>query len=163
MNEVAIREAEAADLERVVEIALAAWEPYFAWRHSVMGDEMFACFHPDWQAEKARQIRTAWAAETPGRALVAELKGRVVGFVVYYSDAEARFGVISNNAVHPDCQGRGIGPRMYEEVLGRLRADGCRFVKVETGGDPFHARARRAYEKVGFNLSITGMECYRAL
>jgi ribosomal protein S18 acetylase RimI-like enzyme len=72
----------------------------------------------------------------------------------------SRIGEIGNNAVHPDVQGRGIGPQMYRHALERLRELGMRFVKVGTGGDPAHAPARRAYEKVGFDVQLPGVEYY---
>jgi GNAT superfamily N-acetyltransferase len=162
-QQVVIRGVPPGDVEAVVEIALAAWEPFFEWLKGRMGQEMFACFCPDWRAEKERQVRETCAGRDTGIALVAEHEGRIVGFVTYYRDPDAGRGEIGNNAVHPDHQGHGIGTAMCKEVLRRLREEGIRFVKVCTGGDPFHAHARRVYEKAGFGVSVPGVEFYRAL
>jgi GNAT superfamily N-acetyltransferase len=59
-------------------------------------------------------------------------------------------GEIGLNAVHPDCQRRGIASRMYVRVSEILRANGIKFVQVGTGGDEAHTPAHRAYEKCGF-------------
>jgi ribosomal protein S18 acetylase RimI-like enzyme len=94
---------------------------------------------------------------------VAEKDGRVVGFITFYQSHRAGIGEIGNNAVHPDFQGRGIGPRLYRHVFRELRRAGVRFVEVGTGGDTFHARARKAYEKVGFAMPYPGVTYYREL
>lgn len=39
---------------------------------------------------------------------------------------------------------------MYGQVLDIMRAQGLNYVTADTRGDPSHASARRAYEKVGF-------------
>ncbi len=163
MGELLLRDAEPADADAMVAIALAAWEPYFAWLRERMGGAMFECFHPDWRAEKRRHVTDPLAADRPGEAIVAERDGEVVGFVCHYARAEAGWAEISNNAVRPDCQGQGIGPPMYEEAISRMRRMGLRHVRVDTGGDEFHARARRAYEKCGFTVPVPGVTYHRAL
>jgi ribosomal protein S18 acetylase RimI-like enzyme len=105
------------------------------------------------------------ACDPTGNAMVgvAELDGHPVGFVTCYADDRSRIGEIGNNAVYPDVQGRGVGPRLYEYAFGRLRERGMRYVRVSTGGDPAHAPARRAYEKAGIGVQLPGVEYYRAL
>jgi ribosomal protein S18 acetylase RimI-like enzyme len=162
-SEVRIRELEPGDVERVVEIAVAAWSPIYAYYRQAMGDELFAAACPNWPDEKARQVRTACTPQSRAVVGVAESGGEVVGFVTFYAHQDSTIGEIGNNAVHPEHQGRGIGPRMYEYAFERLRASGMRYVKVGTGGDPAHAPARRAYEKVGFSVALPGVEYYRQL
>ena len=96
--------------------------------------------------ELARQVRAACEPTSSAIVGVAELDARIVGFVTCYANEQSSIGEIGNNAVHPDAQGRGIGPCMYEYAFARLRERGMRYVKVCTGGDPSHAPARRAYE-----------------
>lgn len=163
MEDVIIRELEAADVERAVEIALAAWAPIFAFYRQAMGEELFAAAFPDWQARKAGQVRAACAPQSRAMVYVAEKGGKVAGFVTFYADRASGIGEIGNNAVHPDFQGQGIGPRMYERVFDHLRALEMRVVRVGTGGDPAHAPARRAYEKAGFSVGLPGVEYYRFL
>jgi ribosomal protein S18 acetylase RimI-like enzyme len=159
---VTMRQIAPDEVEAAVEIALAAWAPLHIWKREVMGDEMYARFNPDWRAEKAQQVRAA-CAPGAGMAMVADADGRIAGFVTCYVSEHGGWAEIGNNAVHPDFQGHGIGTAMYEEVFRRLRERGIKFVKVSTGGDPFHARARRAYEKAGFKVALPNVTYYRKL
>lgn len=162
-EESVIRDLTPPDVEAVVEIALAARTPIYALRRQTMGEELFAAVHPDWRAQKPGQVRGACDDSSGTHVCVAERAGRVVGFVTFYADESTRTGEISNNAVHPDFQRRGIGGAMYEHVFGRLRGLGMRFARVSTGVDPAHAPARRAYEKAGFSSQLRGITYYRKL
>jgi ribosomal protein S18 acetylase RimI-like enzyme len=158
-----VRPLRSAEIETLVEIAIAAWTPIYAWYRQAMGDELFVAAFPDWAKEKARQVRAACEPDSSAMVGVAELEGQVVGFVTCYADSRSRIGEIGNNAVHPDFQGQGIGSEMYQYAFTRLHARGMRYVKVGTGGDPAHAPARRAYEKAGFTVQLPGVEYYREL
>ena len=77
----------------------------------------------------------------------------VAGFVAIEPDhPEEGMGEISMLGVDSDRQGEGIGTALTLFALERLREAGMRVAMVETGGDPGHAPARRAYEKAGFTL-----------
>jgi ribosomal protein S18 acetylase RimI-like enzyme len=157
-----IRDLKPEDVDTIVGIALAAWEPIFRYYRQEMGEELFQAVFPDWRAEKARQVEDACRPGSGACVCVAEQEGQVVGFATYYANRSG-VGEIGNNAVHPDRQGRGIGSRMYRYVFERLRALGMRYVKVSTGGDPAHAPARGAYQKAGFEVGLPGVDYYRAL
>ena len=162
MEDILIRDLEPPDAETIVRIAVAAWEPIFAYFRQAMGAELFAAACPNWQQEKARQVRAACRPDSSPGVCVAEKDGRVVGFITFCAKGSG-IGEIGNNAVHPDFQGQGIGTRMYQHVFQRLRERGMRFVKVHTGGDPAHAPARRAYEKAGFDIQLPTVDYYRKL
>lgn len=162
-DELTLRELAEGDVEALVEIALAAWVPVFAYYRQALGDELYAIAFPAWQEDKARQIRTACAPGSRALVDVAELGGRPVGFVTCYPNEGTRVGEIGNNAVHPAFQGRGIAPQLYQRAFARLRAAGMRAVRVRTGADPAHAPARRAYEKVGFSRHLPWVEYFREL
>jgi ribosomal protein S18 acetylase RimI-like enzyme len=159
---ISIRELAPQDVPTVCDLAVAAWEPIYAWYQKTMGEELFAALHPDWRAEKAGQVRRACQPDNPAYVLVAEQDGRVVGFVTMYT-GDNGVGEIGNNAVHPTAQGKGIAPRLYERAMAYLREQGMRFVRVSTGGDPAHAPARAAYAKVGFDIELPELTLYRAL
>ena len=163
MNGIVIRDLRPADVEPIADIAVAAWEPIFAFFRQRMGEELFAARCPGWQEDKARQVRSACEPEDRASVCVAESDGQVVGFITFYTNDASRTGEIGNNAVRPDCQGQGIGTRMYQHVLDRLRAAGMTFAKVHTGLDPSHAPARRAYEKAGFSIQIPKVDYYQKL
>jgi ribosomal protein S18 acetylase RimI-like enzyme len=159
-----IRELEPRDHERLVEIALAAWAPVYASFKRILGAELFAMRHPDWQEEKKGHILLACKPDSPGTVLVAERENVVLGFVSFYPNVPRHgMAAIGNNAVHPDYQRQGIAHLMYQEVFRRLREQGIDFVTVRTGGDPSHLPAQRAYEKAGFDIALTEVEYFRHL
>ena len=160
---VVVRDLAQEDVEAIVVIAVAAWEPISAEVRRVLGDELFEARKTDWRAEKARQVRRACRQEPGTGVVVAELDGQVVGFACYHWRDQTGVGEIGNNAVHPDVQGRGIAPRMYEQVFERMRERGMRFAKVSTGLIPSQAPARRAYQKAGFSKELTFVTYYREL
>jgi GNAT superfamily N-acetyltransferase len=55
-------------------------------------------------------------------------------------------------AVDPDFQRRGIGTRLTNHSVDWFKQAGMSIVMVETGADPGHAPARRAYESSGFTI-----------
>ena len=162
-TDLAIRDLKPADVEQIVEIALAAWEPIFVSFRGIMGEELFAALHPDWREDKARQVRSACDPGGRARVCVAEKGEETVGFITFHVNDKSRVAEIGNNAVHPDHQGQGIGTEMYQYIFEKMREAGMRFVKVSTGGDPSHAPARRAYEKAGFSISVPSVDYYREL
>ena len=162
-DRIVIRDLEPTDVEAIADIAVAAWVPIFAYYREAMGEELFALACPDWQEDKAGQVRRACEPDHPAMVCVATSDGCVVGFATYYANRASGIGEIGNNAVHPDFQGRGIATRLYSHVFARLRELDVRFVKVGTGGDPAHAPARRAYERAGFSIRLPHVEYYRKL
>ena len=163
MAEPILRAPLASERQRLVDIALAAWEPVFVSFRELLGDDILAALYPDWRIHKGNQIRSACDPEDPHLVVVAELDGTVAGFATYLLDAATGIGEISNNAVDPPFQGRGIATRMYRHVLSEMRRQGMRFARVRTGGDPAHAPARRAYEAVGFEASLPWREYFMEL
>ena len=163
MSDVIVRDLRPGEAETAASIAVAAWTPIFGQFREILGDELFAARCPNWQEDKASQVRRACAPESGAGVCVAEKDGRVVGFITYYLNVYPGVGEIGNNAVHPDFQGQGIATLMYQSVLDRFRAQGMRFAKVRTGLDPSHAPARRAYEKAGFSIQLPSVEYYRKL
>ena len=158
-----LRAPEASERERLVEIALAAWEPVFVSFRELLGDDILAALYPDWRTHKRNQIRSACSPDDPHLVVVAELDNSVAGFATYLLDDATGVGEISNNAVDPPFQGRGIATQMYRHVLAEFRHHGMRFARVRTGGDPSHAPARRAYEAAGFEASLPWREYFMKL
>jgi len=144
-----IRAVTEADVDGVVEFSLRAWAPVFESFRGVLGDEIYRRVYPDWRVSQARDVAgicrghldTTW---------VAEVGGRVVGFVVVILDREAFSGEIEMLAVDPEYQRQGIAAALMEHAFVQMRVAGVRVAAVGTGGDPGHAPARRAYESAGF-------------
>ena len=57
--------------------------------------------------------------------------------------------------VDPERQGAGIGTLLLREVEGRLKADGCRLVVVETSSRADYAPTRAFYERRGYTRAAT--------
>ncbi|MGI8416642.1 MAG: GNAT family N-acetyltransferase [Nakamurella sp.] len=57
----------------------------------------------------------------------------------------------------PSRRNQGIGTALLRHALDNIRRDDLRFVELGTGGDEFHAPARRLYEAFGFHpIPMTG-------
>ena len=157
-----IRPFAPGDLPRLHAIREAAFAPVFASFRSITGDVASAAF-PNAEREQAQHLDDLCGEANPATVLVVIQGGKIIGFVAYTIDTETGLGEIGLNAVHPDHAGQGIGTCLYEMVLERMRQVGARAATVSTGGDPSHAAARRAYEKVGFGSPIPAVSFYRAL
>ena len=142
-----IRPFEERDVDEIVALSIRAWEPVFSSFEAMMGSDLYARVHPDWRRDQAAAVRRALVDND---TWVAEVDGRVEGFVnVVFDDAE-RSGEIYMVAVHPERQRLGIGSLLTERALEAMRARGIDLAIVATGGDPGHAPARATYEKAGF-------------
>ena len=160
MSKSIIRRATAEDANAIVEIALSEWEAIYQGFRKQLGDELFEIQYGDYRAKK----REAVLSNLRDAAMyVTELEGRVVGFICFFYDGESGIGTISNNAVSGDARGNGLGGKQYEFVFDRLREMGAKCVKVGTGLDEAHAPARRAYEKAGFDRSLSSVTYYKML
>ncbi len=160
MSEPIIRRATAEDAEAIAAIAVAEWEAIYQGFRQQLGDELFNIQYGDYREKK----RAAVLSNLKNAAMyVTELEGRVVGFICFFYDGETGIGTISNNAVSGEVRGHGIGGRQYEFVFDTLREMGAKCVKVGTGLDEAHAPARRAYEKAGFDRSLSSITYYKML
>jgi GNAT superfamily N-acetyltransferase len=147
-----IRKFREGDLDTVVEFSLRAWAPVFASVRDVLGDDIFLRLHPDWKANQAEVVRSSCTNDERD-VFVAVANGRPVGFVAVALNAfHERMGVIDIIGVDPDYQRRGISLRLTEFATKHMRSCGMDIAVVETGGDPGHTPARRAYETAGFTL-----------
>ncbi len=160
---VSLRAFKGSDLEKVLEIAVTAWQPIYQFRKDTLDADLYASLYTNWEDRKREQVQQACEGKQNARVLVAELAGEVVGFVSYYPDDKTQVGEIGNNAVHPHYQKRGIASDLYHAAIQDLREAGMRHVKVETGGDPAHAPAYGAYRKVGFVTELPVVRLYQKL
>ena len=88
----------------------------------------------------------------PGEtALVVDWKHRAQGFVVFSRVIDE--GCIHNIAVHPQCQGGGLGSSLLEAALAELKLGGaiCCYLEVRAS----NAAARALYQK--FLFQVDGM------
>ncbi len=158
-----IRPLRDTDLNRVLDIAAAAWEPVYRSFRDILGPTLFDLVYPDWETEKRRQVAAQCRGDSGMLVWVAEEDGEVVGFITAHLNRDTWIGEIGNNAVDPGRQHQGIGTLMYAFVLDRMKEAGMKCVTVGTGGDASHAPARRAYEKVGFSRALPSVQYFRAI
>lgn len=78
--------------------------------------------------------------------LVAELKGEVVGYAVFWAVFDQ--GELGNVAVDDEYRGQGIGGKLIEAVLERARERGVREIFLEVRKS--NVRAQQLYETFGF-------------
>jgi ribosomal protein S18 acetylase RimI-like enzyme len=145
-----IRPVREDDVEDLAQLSLLAWAPVFGSFEQILGPKIYAMIWPDWRAGQRRAVETVCRDRDKTAVLVAELDGRVAGFLAYELNAKDGVGDVVLLAVHPDYQSRGIGTELNHAALGKMKEGGMKMARVETGGDPSHAPARRCYEKAGY-------------
>lgn len=137
-------------LEAVVGLSLRAWEPVFDSLRASLEASVFSAFYPDWREVQRADVTSACTSPDHD-TWIAIVGGTVVGFV----DVVRRDAVLAEIhmlAVDPDYQGHGIGTRLTEFAVDRMREAGASVGMVQTGGDPGHAPARHTYEAAGFRF-----------
>ena len=103
-------------------------------------------FEPFWQLNEGIISRRVY--ECPC-FLVAELEGFLVGYLL--AEQRDQRAYISRLAVAPAARRRGIGTCLIREALGPMRGQGLVQALVNT--QQSNLRARRLYEKLGFQLT----------
>jgi len=136
------------DLDDIVQLSLLAWEPIFRSFRQVLGPGIYPLLYPDWRKAQKEGIETTCNNKEKITTLVAELDGRVVGFLAYELKGET--AEVYLLAVHPDHQNLGIGTELNIVALQQMKAAGVKLAQVDTGGEEGHAPARRSYEKAGY-------------
>lgn len=163
---VVLRRALDEDLPRVDEITVICYTAIHESYVSMLGQECYerVRHNPEltWQERKTGQNRKLYE-EHPEWVWVLEEEGTVFGFITFYLFREQGYGHLDNNGVHPDYAGKGWGKYMYRHVLQHFRDEGLRYAHVDTGLDPPHMPARRAYEAVGFDRQVPGVEYWQDL
>jgi ribosomal protein S18 acetylase RimI-like enzyme len=137
-------------LDAIVRLSLRAWQPVFESLRSAMGPAVFRAFYrDDWRAAQRRAVASV-CSDADIHVWVASEQSRTAGFVALKLHPEDRTGEIYMIAVDPDFQRRGIATSLTSHSVDWFRNAGMSIAMVETGGDPGHAPARRAYEAAGF-------------
>lgn len=101
----------------------------------------------DWRWRKARHLHDD-VARDPAGAFVAEIDGKVVGFITTWLDREGGFGMIPNLAIDSDYRNQGIGRQLIEHALDHFRRSGMTHARIETLVQ--NSRGQHLYESCGF-------------
>jgi ribosomal protein S18 acetylase RimI-like enzyme len=116
----------------------------------VLGDDIYTLIWPNWRTQQREAIEKVCEDGDKTIVWVAELDGVVVGFLAYELNLKGKTGEVQLLAVHPQYQDRGIGTELNTFALEKMKESGITLARVDTGGDPSHAPARRSYEKAGY-------------
>jgi ribosomal protein S18 acetylase RimI-like enzyme len=101
----------------------------------------------DWRWRKARHLDED-AAVHPAGIFVAELQGRIVGYITTRLDPEAGRGRIPNLAVASELRGQGLGRQLLEQALDYFRREGLVYAMIETMAQ--NEIGNRLYPSCGF-------------
>ncbi len=156
-----IRPIESGDLEAIVQLSLAAWAPVFRSFEQVLGSTIYTRIYPDWQRSQ-RAVVEELCSDQHMTTVVAEVAGKVAGFLVYELNHKEMAGEVQLLAVAPEYQRQGIATALNAFALTRMRESGMLLAVVGTGGDPGHEPARKAYEKAGYT-GLPLVRYYQAL
>lgn len=159
-KEVKIVPAKEEYIEAACDISVKAWTPIREVFRRDLGDELYEAHFTGWQQAKRDGVAMLLRS---GRGYVALVDEKVVGFIAYSVNPANKSGEIQGNAVDPECRGMGIGPKMYEFVMAKMKEEGMEYATVHTGLDDGHAPARRAYEKAGFEKNLPSVRYYKKL
>jgi GNAT superfamily N-acetyltransferase len=160
---VTFRPFEPHDVAAMQAVRKAAYAPVFQSFRDIVGKEIAAVAFAKADEEHAAYLESLCEPLDGRHLFVALIEGAIVGFCTYTLNRDKQTGEIGLNGVHPDHAGRGIGAKMYAFALDRMKENSIRVAEVGTGGDPSHAAARRAYEKVGFGPRIPSVSYYKVL
>jgi ribosomal protein S18 acetylase RimI-like enzyme len=145
-----IRSVSDNDIEDLVQLSLLAWEPVFVSFRQILGSNIYTSIWPDWETSQREAIESVCKDGEKTVVWVAELDGKAIGFLAYVLDKKGKTGEVHFLAVHPEYQNLGIGTELNKFSLKKMKESGMKMARVETGGDPSHAPARRTYEKAGY-------------
>ncbi len=159
-KDIVIVSAKEEHISAAQKIAIQAWTPIREEFKNLLGDELYNPLFADWQEGKKEEVRVSLSS---GRGYVAVCDGEVLGFISYVVNSDAKVGTVGVNAVSSSARGMGIGPKMYEFILAKMREEGMLYATVHTGLDDAHAPARRAYEKAGFVKNLPSVNYYQKL
>lgn len=127
-QEIVIRPFRVEDTEPVVAITAEVFAPVCIDAHI---EKMFGRPAASWVDVKGAAVRQELKANPDG-CFVADMGGKVVGYVTTAINAPASRGVIPNLAVTAVCQGRGIGRKLLQTALDYFRGKGLAQAKIET-------------------------------
>ena len=165
-GDVVLRIATEADLDTIDDLTVEGYRAIQESYVSMLGERCYEAVRPQpelrWDERKTRQNRDLFA-EHPDQLWVLDEDGDVFGFVSFWIFSAQSYGHIDNNAVRSDRAGQGWATFMYRHVLDHFRARDLRFAHVDTGLDDAHIAARRAYEAVGFDRAVPGVDYWQDL
>ena len=165
-DDAVLRVATETDLDAIDFLTVEGYRAIQESYVSMLGEDCYESVRQQpelsWDERKKRQNRDLFA-EHPDQLWVLDRDGVVFGFVSFWIFPAQSYGHLDNNAVRSSEAGRGWATFMYRHVLDHFRERGLRFAHVDTGLDDAHIAARRAYEAVGFDRAVPGVDYWQDL
>lgn len=116
-----------------------------------------ASFSPFWQLDESSLEEAVEATPSTRFRVAVDQAGRVVGYAI--AGRTQRRGYLQRLAVHPSCQGRGLGSSLVADGLGWMRRRGVERAVVNTQLQ--NEAARRLYLRLGFREEPEGLAVLR--
>jgi ribosomal protein S18 acetylase RimI-like enzyme len=85
----------------------------------------------DWRWRKARHIEDDVTANPTG-TFVAEVDGKIVGYITTVIDRPTGKARIPNLAITAQARGQGLGRKLIQHALHHLRSEGAAYAMIET-------------------------------
>ncbi len=148
---VTLRRATPDDAEMIAAISVHGWIHAYAefLEPRVLAQRTVASQAPRWRE---------WLAGDDSETHVAEVAGRIAGYATVGAsedgDAAAHVGEVRGLYVDPPAQGAGLGSRLLEDALARLRAAG--FTEATLWVFEQNELGRAFYERHGWQVDPAG-------
>jgi ribosomal protein S18 acetylase RimI-like enzyme len=157
-----LRECRQADLPALIDLTIEAFRPLFeADLPEVLDPRVFAHDHGNWKEKYREEVPALHDPDSNRFIILAEDSERPLGYVGWQVNPDGS-GRLRMVAVHPHSRRRGVGSAVCRAALTQLKERGVTVVHIGTGGDAFHAPARRLYESLGF-IGYPVMDYTRAI
>lgn len=156
-----IRAYRPSDLDALIALTIETFRPFYERSFPAMVDhdaDLIAHQHGRWEQDYRDDVPTLDDPERGRHVRVADPgTGAPAGYVAWRPDARPEHAEIYLIAVAAEHRGRGVGTALMTRAFQELREGGVRFVGLGTGGDEFHAPARKLYDSLGFHpIPIVG-------
>ena len=145
-----IRNSDPSDYDALLALTIDVFGPF--WEGSLrpaVGDTVFVAQDGAWAQDYRNHLRTIDDSSQGRFALVAEDAGTIVGYVACQINAAKPTAEVDILAVREGHRAKGVASELCRTAFARMRDANCAAVWLGTGGDDFHAPARRFYESLG--------------
>lgn len=137
-----------SDQDTLIALTIAAFRPFYEQSFPEMMNfdaHVVTHQHGQWEQDYRDQIPTLHSPSGGKHVAVGiDHQDKVLGYVAWrpstFRPAQGEVDIIAVDAAH---RGTGIGTALMEHAMKHMRASGISFVELGTGGDEFHAPARR--------------------
>ena len=150
-----IRPFEQLDRDPLIELTIETFRPFYESSFPAMVKHdaaLIAHQHGQWEQDYRDQVPRLHDPAHGRHVLVAEAEdGVIAGYIAWQPDGRPDHIEITLLAVAADRRHLGAATVLMNEAMTRMRRAGGRFVGLGTGGDSFHAPARKLYESLGFH------------